>query len=98
MFVVSLLIGAACAFAAYNLAQKKGRSQGAWAAVGFFFGLIGLLVLVCMPSRTDDGYIAAGSYAPSGPTPMRSCPYCVARIEASAMACGYCGRSVPQAA
>ena len=98
MIVVSLVIGAACAFAAYNLAEKKGRNPGAWAAVGFLFGLIGLLVLVCMPSRDTESYIAAGSYTPSAERPMRSCPYCVARIEADAAACSYCGRNLPQAA
>ena len=33
------------------IANEKGRSAGAWSALGFFFGLIALLIIICLPDR-----------------------------------------------
>jgi len=92
MLVVSLLVGVACAFAARAMAERKGRNPGTWAAIGFLFGLIGLLILVCMPSLATDVAYAADT------GPMKSCPHCLARIEASAGMCDRCGRDQSRAA
>lgn len=33
------------------IANEKGRSAGAWSLLGFFFGLIALLIIICLPDR-----------------------------------------------
>lgn len=33
------------------IATEKGRSTVAWLLLGFFFGLIALLIIVCLPDR-----------------------------------------------
>lgn len=45
IWAVMYAIGCGC------IAEEKGRSAGAWALLGFFFGLIALLIIVCLPDR-----------------------------------------------
>lgn len=45
IWAVMFAIGCGC------IAEEKGRSVGAWATWGFFFGLIALLIIVCLPDR-----------------------------------------------
>lgn len=35
------------------LANERGRSPGGWAAAGFFFGIFGLIALVCMGKKVE---------------------------------------------
>ena len=37
----------------YYVANEKGRSAGAWAILGFLFGLIALLIIICLPDRNE---------------------------------------------
>ena len=39
------------------IAKEKGRSAGLWAILGFFFTIIALLIIVCLPDKTNKrGY------------------------------------------
>ena len=42
-----IIFGIACGY----IANEKGRSAGAWSLLGFFFGLIALIIIVCLPDR-----------------------------------------------
>lgn len=35
------------------IAKEKGRSAGAWVILGFFFTIIALLVIVCLPDKNE---------------------------------------------
>lgn len=43
----SIIFAIGCGY----IANEKGRSAGGWAIWGFFFGLIALLIIVCLPDR-----------------------------------------------
>ena len=47
VLIWGIIFGIACGY----IANEKGRSSGAWLALGFLFGLIALLVIVCLPDR-----------------------------------------------
>jgi len=49
-FVLCLLLGAICS----HFALKRGRDPYAWFAIGFFFGLLGILVLFLLPVRNQE--------------------------------------------
>ena len=42
-----IIFGIACGY----IANEKGRSAGAWLILGFLFGLIALIIIVCLPDR-----------------------------------------------
>jgi hypothetical protein len=72
-----------------NVARKKGRSPGAWFALGFFFNVIGLLIAALMNpigSAATEAAIRAGA---------RQCPYCAEAIQPTAIKCKHCGSDVP---
>lgn len=48
---VSLAIAVVCAVACYFLAVRKARRGPLWAVLGFFFGIISLIVIACLPSK-----------------------------------------------
>lgn len=45
-----LVWGLVCAITAALIAGNKGRSRGGWAVLGFFFSLIAVLIVSCLPS------------------------------------------------
>ena len=47
VLIWSIIFTIACSY----IANEKGRSAGAWAILGFFFGLIALLIIICLPDR-----------------------------------------------
>ena len=47
VLIWSIIFGIVCGY----IANEKGRSAGTWAILGFFFGLIALLIIVCLPDR-----------------------------------------------
>src|ERR1700742_4095956 len=49
--VLFLGIGLIMAFATASIAGSKGRDRGAWGLLGFFFGLIALIVACCLSDR-----------------------------------------------
>lgn len=48
-----LIWGIIFAIACGYIANEKGRSAGAWVILGFLFGLITLLVIICLPDRRE---------------------------------------------
>lgn len=42
-----IIFGIGCGY----IANEKGRSAIVWSTLGFFFGLIALLIIVCLPDR-----------------------------------------------
>ena len=47
VLIWSIIFTIACGY----IANEKGRSARAWAILGFFFGLIALLIIICLPDR-----------------------------------------------
>lgn len=47
ILIWSIIFTIACGY----IANEKGRSAGAWAMLGFLFGLIALLIIICLPDR-----------------------------------------------
>lgn len=45
IWAVMFAIGCGC------IAKEKGRGAGEWAILGFLFGLIALLVIICLPDK-----------------------------------------------
>lgn len=49
--MAALIWGGIFGFACGFIANEKGRNCILWSTLGFFFGLIALLVIVCLPDR-----------------------------------------------
>ena len=52
LFVLAVTIGVTVGTG--YIADRKGRSFLAWAAVGFFLGVIGLLIAAVVPAKTPS--------------------------------------------
>ena len=46
-----LLWGGIFGFFSGYVAKEKGRNYIAWSTLGFFFGLIALLIIICLPDK-----------------------------------------------
>jgi hypothetical protein len=81
-----LVIGAL--FGAINvaIARAKHRNPSPWFWGGFFFGIIALIVVLCVPSKAVVA--AAGT--------VKTCPYCVSEIPISATVCRFCQRDLSE--
>jgi hypothetical protein len=77
-FFVSAFIAAGIAFAAIcaALAGARGHDRITWAVLGFFFGLVALIVLRSFPEGEVD---------------RKRCPDCVSPIAMHANVCKHCG-------
>lgn len=53
--LIALAVAILCAWASAKIAREKGRNAENWAAAGFFFGLIGLIVIAALPPTTPKG-------------------------------------------
>lgn len=42
-----IIFGIGCGY----IANEKSRSAGLWAILGFLFGLIALIIIICLPDR-----------------------------------------------
>ncbi|MEP6860458.1 MAG: hypothetical protein ABJE66_07550 [Deltaproteobacteria bacterium] len=60
--VLFLGIGLIMAFATASIAGSKGRDRGAWGLLGFFFGLIALLVACCLSDKRSLEQMEGASY------------------------------------
>lgn len=54
MIAVQLIIGAFCGIIAAAIASSKGRSTVGWFFGGFFFGLIGIIIVACLSNVKED--------------------------------------------
>jgi len=54
LVIVQLIIGLICGGIAAAVASQKGRSPVAWFFGGFFLGLIGLVIVACLPNLKEQ--------------------------------------------
>jgi hypothetical protein len=52
-YVTTLVVGIICAIACYVIADNKGRSVILWPILGFFFPIIGLIIVLVLPRRSS---------------------------------------------
>jgi hypothetical protein len=60
--VICLCIGLLVAYATASIAGSKGRDRMAWGMIGFFFGLIGLLVACCLSDKRSLEELEGATY------------------------------------
>ena len=70
------------AFLSMDVAEKKGYSSGSWFAVGFFFGIFGLIAAAGLPVNIRG----------SKNELLKTCPDCAELIKMKANVCRYCGK------
>lgn len=77
--IVGFVVGIACAFGSYFIAQRSGRSGGGYAVLGFFLGIIGLIItlIVCRNPVTPPQLQYQQPYPPQQqpPFPQQQAPY-----------------------
>ena len=50
MEILGLLLWAACFIGSGYVASQKNRSVGAWLMLGFFFGIVSLIIVALLPA------------------------------------------------
>ena len=50
--IIGLLIAIAFAYGCRTIATNKGRGTTLWTVLGFFFGLIALIIILILPKKT----------------------------------------------
>jgi uncharacterized membrane protein YeaQ/YmgE (transglycosylase-associated protein family) len=88
--IVGLIFGFIFGFIGKKISVDKGRSPGEGFALGFFLGVIGLIIII-LQSRNleaiEQSNIASGLY--------KKCPYCAEVIKSEAVVCRYCCKELP---
>ena len=82
-FVSSLLLGVICG----AVAISKGRNSWLWGILGFFFGVITLIVIAALPGVRPQWRVVDTSAARS----VRHCPQCNAENDLESNFCTNCG-------
>ena len=52
--MMAIIVSLICAVIAALIASRKGRSVVGWAFGGFFLGLIGVIIVACLPNRKEE--------------------------------------------
>ncbi len=95
LFVILVIQGLLALIPAY-IAREKGRSFGAFWALGFFATVIvGLIAVLAMPALSAEERIRRAGDSGSALNPeMLKCPFCAEFIKSEAILCKHCGQSV----
>jgi hypothetical protein len=77
LLFVSVFIAVGIAFGAIcgHIAQARGHDRVTWIVLGFFFGLVALVVLALLPEGKID---------------RKQCPDCLSPVLADARVCRHC--------
>ena len=84
ILVVVLIIQIAIIVGCVNIAKNKGYSGFGWGLAAWFFGLIALIILLCLPSQNTSPYIAKSSNS-------WTCPKCGQLHFFAGSKCTACG-------
>jgi hypothetical protein len=76
---------------AMNIARKKHRSVLLAGILGFFFGLIGVIIIAVLPSNQKPVIQEALSEPRQG---ERKCPFCAEIVRLEAKVCKHCGHDI----
>jgi zinc ribbon protein len=82
IFLLDIVLSIVCA----NIWKRKGGSAAVGFLLGFFLGIIGLIIVLL---------VNPGSTGSSGGA---RCPYCAEFVQAEARVCRHCGRDLPMRA
>jgi uncharacterized membrane protein YeaQ/YmgE (transglycosylase-associated protein family) len=85
--IFGLIMGVVWGAVASGIMKKKGRSSGAGWALGFFLGLIGVIICACLSNKAPEM-----QYGPQLKYDEMRCPHCQNVIKIGAAVCQYCGR------
>jgi hypothetical protein len=88
IFFFLLLQGCVFGFFSSYIAGQKGRDNGSWFVLGFFFSFIALIAIGVVPSL-DSKKSKAG---------LRKCPSCAEDVKAEAKICRFCQAELPEVA
>ena len=92
MTFIVVIIWIVLAFVLASAAKGKGRSYGAYLALGLFLSpVIGFIVLMAVGDNKEElekQNITAGK--------TKICPFCANEIKSAAIVCQFCGRDLPK--
>lgn len=71
-----ILIWIVCAFSCAYIANTKNRDTIGYFFLGFFFGILGLIIAIAVPVRENNS---------------KQCPFCAEFVKPEAVICKHCG-------
>lgn len=92
VILLQLAMGVLFGFICKGVYERKGRKPGWGFAIGFFLGLVGLIICALVP-ETDAK--KAEALAPKADE--TKCPHCLEIIKVGASVCKHCGRNPDEA-
>ncbi|PZO81600.1 MAG: hypothetical protein DI629_03425 [Mesorhizobium amorphae] len=100
------MLAIGCAYWCASIMHAKGRSENAGAAIGFFFGVLGVLIVALLSDERrprpvyiqrdggDGGWREQGEVAASRTASTapdtKTCPDCAEEVKAEARICRFC--------
>lgn len=79
---LTLVMSTVWGFVAAAIANSKGHSKYLWFALGFFLGLIGVLIIGLMGDVRKPETVVAY---------MKQCKFCKEPVQMNAVICKHCG-------